>query len=335
MGATCVPFCNTPERCYAVGMVRFAAIDFETANESPASACALGVCVYENGALLDARHWLIRPPAEVGTFRAFNTQIHGIGAADVADAPDFAAVWRDAAAMIGDRPLAAHNAAFDMGVLRALFSRYGIAEDPRSYLCTYLLARRVWPRRPSYSLGVFARELGIVFRHHDALEDARACGGIVLAACSRQGCGSLEELAGHVDLRLGRVGVYPCVTAQSLKNDRIAAGENGVFRGKTIVFTGKLGGMTRAAAARRVAAEGGLVTDRVDAGVDFLVEGTPDPRRLRGNSLSSKSRKVAELAAAGVSIEILAEEDFLALLAAGTDPGREENASTNESPAGR
>jgi len=299
-------------------MVRFASIDFETANESPVSACALGVCVHEDGEIQTARHWLIRPPVEAGAFRDFNTQLHGIRAADVADAPDFEAVWREVTAMVGDRPLVAHNAAFDMGVLRALFSRYGIVETPRPYLCSYLLARRVWPRRPSYSLGVFARELGIVFRHHDALEDARACGGIVLAACELQSSDSLEELAGSVDLRLGRVGVYPCVSALALKNGRVTVGENGVFRGRTIVFTGRLGGMTRAAATRRVAEAGGLVTDRVDAGVDYLVEGTPDPRRLRGHPESSKSRKVAELAAAGVPIEILTEEDFIAMLAPST-----------------
>ena len=321
-------------------MVRFASIDFETANESPVSACALGVCVYEGGEILAARHWLIRPPAEAGEFRPFNTQLHGIGAADVADAPDFAAVWREVAALIGDRPLVAHNAAFDMGVLRALFLRYGIAESPRPYLCSYLLARRVWPRRPSYSLGVFARELGIVFRHHDALEDARACGGIVLAACGLQDCNSLQELAGRVPLRLGRVGVYPCVSALALKNGRVTAVENGVLRGRTVVFTGRLGGMTRSAATRRVAQAGGLVTDRVDAGVDYLVEGTPDPRRLRGHPESSKSRKVAELATAGVHIEILTEEDFVAMLAtgalltAGGDPSREGCGGVKKSPAG-
>ncbi|MBP7401501.1 MAG: hypothetical protein KBA30_02685 [Clostridia bacterium] len=307
-------------------MIRFAALDFETANESPLSACALGVAVYEDGRPAGGLYRLIRPPDGAGEFRAFNTRLHGIAAADVADAPDFAAVWAEAAALVGDRPLAAHNAAFDMGLMRALSAWYRIDEPPRAYLCSYLLARRIWPGRATYSLGVLAGDLGIAFRHHDALEDARACGEVVLAACRLRGCGAVEDLALGAGLRMGRVGVYSCASTLPTRSRRgrdgypaPAPGTDGALRGRTVVFTGTLGSMTRSAAARLVADEGGLVTDTVDAGVDYLVEGTPDPRRLRGHAMSSKSRRAAELAAEGVGIEILTEEDFLALVASGRE----------------
>ncbi len=311
-------------------MIRFAALDFETANARPDSACALGVAVFDEGRLTAERHWFIRPPDESGPFHPFNTRLHGISAADVADAPDFARVWTEAAPLVGDRLLVAHNAAFDMGLLRTLFSRFEIEEAPRGYLCSYLLARRVWPHRPSYSLGLLAADLGIVFRHHDALEDARACGQVVVAACKAYDyhscdCGlhpqSLEDLAHGVGIRLGRVGVYPCASTLDVRRrpareawPEPVPGADGVFRGKTVVFTGTLGGMTRRAAARLVADQGGLVSDTLDAGVDFLVEGAADPSRLHGHAQSAKSRKAAELLAAGAPIEIIEEADFLEMV---------------------
>jgi hypothetical protein len=83
-------------------MIRFAALDFETANESPLSACALGVAVYEDGrppAAVPAD-----PPAGAGEFRRVQTPgCTGSPPRDVAGRSGFAAVWAEAAALVGDR----------------------------------------------------------------------------------------------------------------------------------------------------------------------------------------------------------------------------------------
>ena len=199
---------------------------------------------------------------EAGEFHPFNTRLHGIGPADVAEAPCFDTVWAQAGGLVGDLPLVAHNAAFDMGVLKALFGVFGIPEAPRRYLCSCLLARRVWPQRPTYSLGPFASsELGISFRHHDALEDARTCGKIVTAACALRGCDSLDGLAKDVGLRLGRLGVHACTSTQAVRKPVLES--EGVFTGKTVVFTGTLGSMSRRTAVRQVVQNGGPVIDKI------------------------------------------------------------------------
>ena len=48
---------------------------------------------------------------------------------------------------------------------------------------------RTWPHRyrRRWSLSLIAGDLGIDFRHHDAAEDARAAGEIVLHACRHTG----------------------------------------------------------------------------------------------------------------------------------------------------
>ncbi len=43
-------------------MSTFVAIDFETANNRPNSACQLGLVVVENWQIVHEAEWLIRPP---------------------------------------------------------------------------------------------------------------------------------------------------------------------------------------------------------------------------------------------------------------------------------
>jgi len=43
-------------------MSTFAAIDFETANHDPASACAVGIVIATDGRIVHREHHLIRPP---------------------------------------------------------------------------------------------------------------------------------------------------------------------------------------------------------------------------------------------------------------------------------
>src|SRR5690606_27234925 len=64
----------------------FTAIDFETANSSPASACSVGLVRVRGGEVVATAGWLIRPPAGHDEFQEWNIKIHGIHAHEVADA---------------------------------------------------------------------------------------------------------------------------------------------------------------------------------------------------------------------------------------------------------
>jgi len=68
-------------------MVDFTAVDFETANSYRGSPCAVGLIRVRKGKAVDERRWLIRPPARVDHFNAFNTGLHGIDAEMVRSAP--------------------------------------------------------------------------------------------------------------------------------------------------------------------------------------------------------------------------------------------------------
>ncbi len=190
--------------------MKFTAIDFETANGSRSSACAVGLSFVENGEITGRLYQLIRP--EPAWFDPFNVSIHGITAADVADAPTFTDFWPTLASSIRG-PLVAHNAAFDMGVLRAALDETGIPYPDADYFCTRVISKLTWPQRPTYTLDHLAKALDIQFRHHDAAEDARACALIAIEACHARGAASLYDFRELCGVRIGalfRGGYSPC-----------------------------------------------------------------------------------------------------------------------------
>ncbi|WP_029144557.1 exonuclease domain-containing protein [Microbacterium luticocti] len=173
----------------------FTAIDFETANSSSASACAVGLVRVREGRIVARAGWLIRPPAGHDRFFEVNIGIHGIRPHDVADAKTWSDQLGDIAAFAGTDVLVAHNAGFDMAVLRRSCEASGDRCPPYRYLCSLQLARRAYVL-PSYRLPVAAAEAGFTdFAHHDATADAEACAHIVVDAARRVDATDLDDLA--------------------------------------------------------------------------------------------------------------------------------------------
>ena len=159
-------------------MGAFVALDFETADRGRDSACALAMVRVEGSRITARTAQLIRPPRREFEF----THIHGISWRDVRDRPAFGAVWRAMAPLLdGAEFIAAHNASFDRSVLEACCAAAGIPPPAQRYECTVALARKRWGLHPT-RLPDVCRHLGIKLRHHDALSDAEACAGIVVAA---------------------------------------------------------------------------------------------------------------------------------------------------------
>lgn len=183
--------------------MRWAAIDFETATSSRASACALGIVVVEDGRELHRQAWLIRPPGN--RYQAGNVAIHGIRPDDTEDAPEFPHVWAEAMDVIGDRMLVAHNATFDVGVIRRACDEYRLAPPGSDYVCTVKLSRRTWPHLSAHKLPIVAGHVGASLDHHDALSDAAACSSILHACIDAAGVSTVQDLVLHHRFTAGRV----------------------------------------------------------------------------------------------------------------------------------
>lgn len=122
----------------------FTAIDFETANSSSASACAVGLARVRDGRVVSTAGWLIQPPAGHDRFFELNTGIHGIRADDVVDAPGWSEQLPELAAFIGDDVVVAHNAGFDMTVLRRACEATGDTCPPYRYVCSLQVSRKTY-----------------------------------------------------------------------------------------------------------------------------------------------------------------------------------------------
>ena len=158
--------------------MKIIAIDFETADYRPDSACALAMVCVVDGTIKATTKFLIRPPREVFIF----SYIHGITWEQVRKEKTFAERAHEVDSFIEDADyLAAHNASFDRRVMLTCYVEAGLVPPDIPILCTVKLARSAWDIRPT-KLPDVCDYLGIELNHHDALSDAHACARIIIAA---------------------------------------------------------------------------------------------------------------------------------------------------------
>jgi len=173
--------------------MNFTVIDFETANRYRNSACAIGLVRVENGAIKDKVYRLIRPSNLFFEYR--NIQIHGITAYDVEYEPMFDEIYSEIQHYFQDELLLAHNAPFDMSVLRATLEAVDIALPHAEYIDSVRIARKLYPDFPNHKLNTLADKFGFRFVHHHALEDAEVTSRIVLKMMQENGFTSIKELS--------------------------------------------------------------------------------------------------------------------------------------------
>ncbi|GAA1939654.1 3'-5' exonuclease [Microbacterium aoyamense] len=187
----------------------FTAIDFETANSSNASACAVGLVRVRDGEVVAKTGWLIHPPAGHDRFFELNTRIHGIRAEDVVGAMSWSEQLVELAAFAGDDVLVAHNAGFDMAVLKRACEATGDDCPPYRYACSLQVARSVY-QLASYRLPFVAAEAGFPdFPHHNATADALACAHVMIDAARRVGADDIDSLAAGASVRVSQIRFAP------------------------------------------------------------------------------------------------------------------------------
>jgi len=107
--------------------------------------------------------------------------IHGITRRRVVFAHSEKWAVRRVAELTSGRVVVAHNAAFDMGFLRAAARRHGVEYSWAGSLCTLALSRRrANSAQRSHKLTSLCGEFAVPFpKAHHALHDARAAAGVL------------------------------------------------------------------------------------------------------------------------------------------------------------
>ena len=158
-------------------MYRYVVFDVETPNRYNNRMSAIGISVIEDGAIVREFFSYVNPET---FFETFNTELTGIDDDTVKDAPTFAELWPEIEPIMSDGILAAHNATFDLGVLKKCLHDYGFTWKPAvRYCCTVQIGRRLLPAI-RHRLNDLCDYYGIALDHHKADSDSHACAEILL-----------------------------------------------------------------------------------------------------------------------------------------------------------
>jgi DNA polymerase-3 subunit epsilon len=271
-------------------------LDVETANAASSSICQIGIAHFKDGRLADEWSTSVNPE---DYFDPFNVSIHGITENMVKSSPVFPKLANEIRRRLEGKITLSHTS-FDRVAIAQACVKYDLEGVECAWLDSARVARRTWPQfaRTGYGLHNVCAAIGYDFRHHDAVEDAKAAAEVLLAAAKETGL----DLEGW--LKRVRQPISGSVTQ--------AGNPEGPLHGDVLAFTGALE-ITRSEAAQLAAAVGCTVAEGVTKETTMLVVGNQDARRLAGHEKSSKHRKAEDLIRKGQAIKILTEADFESL----------------------
>ncbi|MEG0479992.1 MAG: exonuclease domain-containing protein [Clostridium sp.] len=309
----------------------FITIDFEIANNNYDSACSVGIVGVRDLKIVDEFYSLIKPPTM--EFSKENMEINHITPADIIDSPSFPEVWENIKQYFSGNIIIAHNASFDMSVLKNCLKRYNISIPNFTYICSIPISTKACRgQNIGRSLESRCKHFDIdIINHHNALDDSKSCASLVLASISKTNRKSFESFCrtyaslpfkNFIDLEERTT--FPNKTKGKSKfnnvniSEVVATVENidssHEFYNKNIVFTGNLKAISRKDAMSAVVNLGGILKSTVSKKTDYLIVGKQDESIVGYKGRSTKEIKASQLIKEGCNINILKENHFLEAL---------------------
>ncbi len=174
----------------------FVAFDIETTglNARDDRMTEIGAVIFSGGEIRGTFNTFVNPGMHIP---ANITELTGIRDSDVADAPGEKEAMEQFLRFAGNRPLAAHNAHFDVGFMTAAAQRQGIRFSP-VFLDTLALSQALLPELKRFKLDVVSNHLGLPqFNHHRASDDALVVARIMdkfLPMLRHQGAKTVDDI---------------------------------------------------------------------------------------------------------------------------------------------
>ena len=161
---------------------KIVAFDVETPNSKSDAICSIGLTLIDNGRITQNVEYRVNPDTY---FDWYCIRVHGIQPEDAEMEPLFPEVWPSIKPLLEDRLLLAHNALFDLNVLKKVLYTYGLDLPDADYVDTVTLARRTYKEQiPNFKLNTVCDYLQIPLSHHQAGSDSFGCASIFLNAVS-------------------------------------------------------------------------------------------------------------------------------------------------------
>ncbi|MEG1515280.1 MAG: exonuclease domain-containing protein [Clostridia bacterium] len=279
--------------------IDFVSIDFETACPLPGSICAVGLARVRNGVIVDSCGTLVNPESQ---FSLVNIGVHGITPEDVECAPTWGEVWPEIKEYIGNDILVAHNAVFDMAMLRSALGNLGEQCD-YTYACTLMMAYAVWPGLECYKLSALCESHGIPLDHHNAKSDAEACAQLAIIVAEEAHFTDVAQLV-------------TCRGSQPAKKKHVSFDEDSlvcdpIFRGKKVRFTGEMYALERQQARAIAKQLGARLPSEIRPDLDYLVVGKKIVSTWNTEGRDRKVLLAKQLQVDGAKLQIVDEETFL------------------------
>ncbi|MSS64239.1 exonuclease domain-containing protein [Velocimicrobium porci] len=265
----------------------------------------------KNNTIIDTFETLIKPP--ISNLSPHVISLTGITDTMLETAPSFSESISSFLLFLGDVPIVGHNVISDLSFLNKELNEANLPILTNDYIDTLTISRKLFPE----------------FIHHKLL-DMASYYEIDLSGAHRALTDCYITNSCFLKLKQTMLASFPTVkdylfsftnTGRRLKAESIfpSAEPNGNFPNdiwqKTFIFTGILKTMSRREAMLKVVNLGGLLSDKLNSSVDYLVAGIGEEEILVAEGgISRKLEKAIKLQQKGHPIKILSEEEFTILL---------------------
>ena len=281
----------------------YVCIDFETANGSMTSACSVGFICALKGKIVKEKYYLFNPEEP---FNLSNIMIHGITEDDVKNEPKFYEVWDEIYELINGETLVAHNAAFDISVLKAVLIKYNLKFPEIRFADTLRISRIAFKDQiPNHKLNTISNYLQVKHNHHNALSDAYVCFEIIERCKRIYQVYDIYDLYETINLSFGvlRSKVYKNSSQRVNKSSKeeISKTLNGYIFG----FTGKPALFTKTEFRKMIEERGGLLSRSISMVINScVIFQNPKKENLHALKLLQEKKE----------IKIFNEKEFLELI---------------------
>lgn len=295
----------------------FVVCDLETADEVNSYICSIGLAMVINGQVQKTTYSLINPNCD---FCERNTKIHGITKGMVADAPTFSEFWSKVGIIFEKAIIVAHNAHFDLSVIKKELVRNNIQIDNITYVDTLQVARKCL-NLEHYGLSDVCKALNInLENHHCALDDCVATANMLIKLLDKYDISFNDfikqfsvsdkgrELMG---ISKSKSGIHIEVDLQPKFNFFSKCPQNIDLQDTTVCLSGDFGSMSKSEFANILDSKGAVVKKAVIKSLEYLVIGEQGSEQWAHGSFETKIEKALKFNCNGSNILIVKEQDFL------------------------
>ena len=154
---------------------KFIAIDVETPNRLNNRISSIGITTITDSVEESTQEILVNPECD---FDEINISLTGITPEMAGTAPTFPDVWNAISPLFNGAIVAAHNAQFDLCVLRKTLSAYNISAPQIPFICTLEVSKKHLPALENHKLPTLCDYYLLPLEHHHSGSDSEACARI-------------------------------------------------------------------------------------------------------------------------------------------------------------